>query len=169
MKIRFAILCSIVLFIVSCSEEEDYEKGVYIQNFEGWKYWKAESSITDSTCHTGVYCTQLGSWQEYSPTFIMPYKEIADKKYRIVKVTAWGRLPESDADVKMVIAIDAPGIKNISWVSSQFVANNKWQKTEVHQAFPDEQLPEGTEFKVYAWTSNKKGAFIDDVKITFIK
>lgn len=167
-------LILLISILVSCSSEPSVTSGYYHQDFENLRVWGAEScfaTLDKSIAHSGVYSSKIGENADFSYGFDMPLSELKDKGYTKMKVEAFGMIGDKESDAQLVLSVEGSE-KSIAWMGKPFKevmrGLNEWSKVDCELNFPND-TSSNLRVKVYAWTQNKKNAWIDDISITFSK
>ena len=157
--------------LVGCGKKTVNE-GYYFQNFDDIKCWTNDQpTLSNTNRHSGDWSSKMDAEHEYSQTFAIDARRLKEFGYKRVKVSAWGYITDTQAKTALIITVDAPE-KTVDYSSSPFVEFVKgpktWGKITGRLNIPDLQGKPAV-LKIFAWASNKKESYIDDVEIQFEK
>ena len=170
-SLKISRLLLVIVFIASC-KSKTIDNGYYSQNFDDIKIWAGDQrTLSNNVAHSGEWSSKMDANNEFSLGFVMDMKKINEKGYKKVKASAWGYLSESDAKTSFVITVDGAD-KPIAYSADDFrnfiKGPKTWGRITARLTLPDLKGKDAV-VKVYALTSNKKEAYVDDFEIQFEK
>lgn len=167
------LLLVLVVMVVSCKRQNPHH-GKYFQDFENLSYWGGgQFDHLDSTkAHSGNYSSRFGVETDYSYGFSMPLAGLQKKGYRKMRVHAYAMISSKESEAKLILSVEGRDSALI-WIPrnlNEFIGQaGKWEEVTNVIDLPKEPAREDYVVKVYGVAWDKKPAWIDDMKVTFIK
>ena len=166
MKLYLSFLFIVVLFVLSCSNDE---KITFNSSIEGWT--QGYNSIYTGDGHSGKLCSKIDSLNPYSFGFVYSIKDISKNKLTKADFSAWVKVENIKNEISLVASIWSDKKNSqLQWVGfnvpEQVKIKNEWTKVNGKIEIPA-NLPDDAIIKFYVWSPKADVAFIDDFEIIF--
>ena len=163
---------SVAIPIVNVEPDESNiaSKSIILNNFEGTVDWGAANTITEEEFYSSRHSVKISSTAEFSPSYMMSFKDLSEKKVSFVKVTMMTKSIDENSESSLVISFEKSdqGVFNYNRSPILIDEDEKgiWKKFSYCVQVP--YLEGEGVMKIYGWNFTKYPVFLDDIQVELI-
>ncbi|MEO8085809.1 MAG: hypothetical protein ABI763_03260 [Bacteroidota bacterium] len=143
----------------------------YVYDFEPSADPSAPANLCKDVSHSGNFSLKLSGADSYSDNILKRFSEIANDTIKFISTSVWIYPKEDNPIVTLVVSIEKPDGKSISWqgkaTDKMNLAKNEWHKINFRADLREIKTSPDDNVKIYLW--NKKGGtvYADDLEIVY--
>jgi hypothetical protein len=150
--------------------EEIASQTSILNNFEDSLDWGASNTITEEDYFSGRRCVKISSIAEFSPSYVLSFKDMIDKKTAFVRVNMMTKSMNENSEALLVVSFETANQRIFSYNTSTILIDEsekgKWKKMSYSVKVP--YLSGEGVMKIYGWNFTKYPVYLDDIQIELI-
>lgn len=143
----------------------------YVFGFEQENDVAPSGNQSKEIVHSGSYSMKLSGADSYSENIIKKFSDVSTDTIKFISTSVWIYPKEDNPVVTLVVSIEKPNGKSISWqgkaTDKMNLKKNEWQKVNFRADLREIKTSPDDLIKIYLW--NKKGGtvYADDLEIVY--